>query len=71
MVIIMSNFFRSRGKLLRVIDGDTVEMELDLGFKLYKKITLRLLRKLILKNLTENILKKQRGKRILSKIGLI
>lgn len=31
-------------RLLRVIDGDTIEAELDLGFKIYKKLILRLAR---------------------------
>jgi len=35
--------YRSFGKPLRVIDGDTVVMMLDLGFYTYKKIELRLL----------------------------
>jgi len=35
--------YRSRGKPIRIIDGDTVVMELDLGFYTYKRAQLRLL----------------------------
>lgn len=36
------NLYNYRCKLLRVIDGDTIEVDVDLGFYTWRKITLRL-----------------------------
>ena len=37
------NLYNYKGKCVRVIDGDTVELEVDLGFEIKHKITARLL----------------------------
>ncbi len=36
-------FFFYRAKLLRVVDGDTLDVMVDLGFSVFKKIRVRLL----------------------------
>lgn len=36
------NLYNYKCKLLRVIDGDTIEVDIDLGFYTWRKVTLRL-----------------------------
>lgn len=37
-----SELYNYRCKLLRVVDGDTIECDVDLGFYTWRKVTLRL-----------------------------
>lgn len=41
---ILTDPYARVAKLIRVIDGDTIEVQIDLGFSIYHKITLRLAR---------------------------
>lgn len=36
------NLYNYRAKVLRVIDGDTIEVDVDLGFYTWRKVVLRL-----------------------------
>lgn len=38
-----SDFYRYRAKIVRVVDGDTVDLEVDLGFRIRHQVRVRLL----------------------------
>lgn len=40
---VMYNMYEYKAKVVNVVDGDTMDLEVDLGFRIYHKIRVRLL----------------------------
>lgn len=38
----MTDFYQYQAKVLRIIDGDTVDLEVDLGFDVFQRMRIRL-----------------------------
>lgn len=39
----MNNFYQYKAELIEVVDGDTYDFRVDLGFKMFKEVRVRLL----------------------------
>lgn len=64
----MGNLYFYRAKVTRVIDGDTIECLVDLGFSTFKQVTVRLLDLDAPETRTKDLDEKAEGQRITAKL---